>query len=754
MLCLSLRGRTRALALVLLATFALNLPAETLSRHTEIDFFRDIPSRNLKGFASRSDGRLVAGPSLTELSGPDSADILWSLAPGGDASHWLIGTGPEGRIFETTLDAGAAKATTRELIKLEESHVFALARLPDGALLAGTSPRGALCLVRDGQQIARLALPVDSIFDVLLLDDKTALVATGNPARIYRVDLPKFSSGGVTADKVTDPKLLAVRGVTVFGEIRDRNLRRMVRLVDGRIAAGSSPKGNVYVFPAEGGAPIFLQENREAEVTDLLPQPNGDLYASIVYAGTSGEIRLTPPKRDKNSKEEPDLSLPSPPEKFAGRSLLVWFPANGFPEVLTSRSGMAFYRLAKYGDVIVIAGGELGDLIGFDLKARFSLSFSGSISSQLNGLVPLPPAKGKSGETGKFLLLRNNAAGLAVLDFNDGVTREAETRRIDLNSPGLLGALRFNRLRDIADNQLTLELKTSSGSDEVEGWTPWTPLKTADAAWHAEGLRGRYVKLRLRSTAPSPSIEIDKATLFSLPQNHRPVLQDFRMLSPNFSLLVQPDGPPSAISSLGQLMQKDDDRPRRGHLLSSQVVPAPGMQVVLWTVTDSDGDNLTATFSLRRDGDSAWTDIVVNSHDSYAQFDTAHLPDGIYFTRLIATETEPRRTAERLSAIFETDDLTIDHTRPELIDCTAKRAGDNLVIAVHGRDALSLLEGIEVLFNNGVRETLEQPIDGIRDGRTETFMMELPLARVANATSVEVTLYDTAGNGATKRLTW
>ena len=31
---------------------------------------------------------------------------------------------------------------------------------------------------------------------------------------------------------------------------------------------------------------------------------------------------------------------------------------------------------------------------------------------------------------------------------------------------------------------------------------------------------------------------------------------------------------------------------------------------------------------------------------------------------------------------------------------------------------------------------------------------DLPHAKVANATSVEVTLYDTAGNGATKRLTW
>jgi hypothetical protein len=755
MLRLTFRSGPGILTFALFGCLTANLRADALSRRTEIDFFRDVPSRNLKGFATRSDGRLVPGPSLVELPGPASADILWTLAPGADASHWLIGTGPEGRIFEATLEAGMTKVSTRQIAKLDESHVFALARLADGSLLAGTSPAGALCLIRDGKQIARVGLPADSIFDLLVLDDKTALVATGNPGRIYRVDLPKFSAGGVSADKLTDLKLLATRGVTVFGEIRDRNLRRMARLADGRIAAGSSPKGNVYAFPRDGGSPVFLQENRDAEVTDLLAQPNGDLYAAIVFSGTSGESRLTPAKREKESKDSSaDNTPPSPPEKFGGRSSLLWFPANGFPETLTSRAGVAFYRLAKYRDLIVVAGGELGELLGYDLKARFSLTFSGSISSQLNGLVPLAAA-GKAEDSGKFLVLRNNAAGFALLDFNVSTTaREAETRRLDLNSPGLLGALRFNRLRDLADNQLTLELKTSSGSDEVEGWSAWTPLKAGDGAWHADELRGRYFKLRLRTAAPVASFEIDKASLFSLPQNHRPVLQEFRMLSPNFSLIVQPDSPPPAVTSLSQLNQKDEDRPRRNNLLNSQVVPAPGMQVVLWTFTDSDGDNLAATFSLRREGDPTWTDIAVNSRDSYAQFDTAHLPDGIYFTRLIASEVEPRTPAERLTATFETDDLVVDHTRPELLDCTAKRAGDKISISVHGRDALSLLDGIEVVFNNGVRETLDQPVDGIRDGREETFAMEIPLARVANATSVEITLYDAIGNGVTKRLSW
>lgn len=772
----------RQLLLLGLVALAGSAGAEPLSKKTDIDFFRDVPSRNLKGLATRSDGRLVAGPSLAEITAPPPAEILWALEPAAEPGKFLLGTGPEGRVIEVTLDTAAGSYTTREVVKLDDPQVFALKRLPDGAILAGTSPKGALYLIREGKPLARALLPVDSIFDLLLLDANTVLAATGNPGRIYRIDLAKFATVGLIADKITDTKILADRGITLFGEIRDRNVRRIAALPDGRIAAGSAPRGNVYLFPADRGAPsdptakvtpVILQENRDAEVTDLLPQPNGDIYAALVYSSTSGESRITPanttksgssPNRDTRDETPPPLQV----ERFGGRSAVVWFPANGFPETIAARANTAFYRLARHGDLLLMAGGEQGELAGYDIKTRLSVTFAGSISSQLNSLLPLRDAPGK------FLVLRNNAPGLALLDFNASGVREAETRRIDLGSPAQLGALRFNRLRNVSEANLALEMRTSNGSDDVEGWGPWTALQAApDGGWRSDTLRGRHVKLRLRvanaSLAPvaapatssatttlNPSaLELDRATLFLLPQNRRPQLQDFRVLTPGFSVLPAAEPTPSPIVSLSRLMegQKEDDR-RRSNFLSSQVVPSPGTQVVLWTVTDPDGDNLVSTFSLRKEGESNWTDLAVATRDSYTQFDTAHLPDGVYFTRLVATEVAPRPAGERLTQTFETDDLIVDHGAPEVIEATARRNGDALVVSVHGRDRLSLLDGIEAVFNNGIRETLEQPADGVRDGREETFTLEIPLARVSNANSVEVTLYDAAGNGTARRLSW
>ena len=747
--------------------------AEPLSKKFNLDFFRDLPSRNLRGLATRLDGRLVAGPVLTEFKGPVPADLLWCFTPISE-TQWLIGTGPDGGIIEATLDLEHHTVTSRELLKIGEPHLFALRRLSNGDLLAGTSPHGGLVLVRDGKIHARLSLPVDSIFDLLVVpttpsDAEFVLVATGNPARIYRLNPTTFATAGIFPDKVTDAAQLTAKGLTLFGEIRDRNVRRLARFADGRIAVGSSPKGNLYVFPAPAtsdpaapASPLLLQENRDAEVTDLLPQANGDLYATLVFASTAGDARInlapTKPKEKTDTiVTPPPVAFTPPVENFSGRSTLVFIPAQGFPENLVTRSNLAFYQLARTGDTLLIAGGELGELLGYDLKNRIPLTFSGSTSSQLNALAAIP------GAPGRFLLLRNNAPGLAFLDFNANAERSAETRRLDLGTPALLGALRFDHLRNLTHEQLSLEIKTSFGSDEIEGWTDWTPLNAPDAAdpaWRGAALRGRYAKLRLKLPANATALEIEKPTLFILPQNRRPTLQEFRFLTPNFTLVPGSESAPSLTTSISQILNssgKDDDsgaaKRSKAAFLASQIVPSRGSQIALWTLADPDGDNLTATFSIRRENESTWSDLAVSSREPYVIFDTARLLDGIYFSRLVATETAPRASAERLSLTFETDQLLVDHSPPTILEATATRTAAGLKFTIHGRDALALLDGVEIILNNGTHETVEQPADGIRDGREETFFIEIPLARTASATAAEVTLYDAAGNATTRRIT-
>jgi nucleotide-binding universal stress UspA family protein len=210
---------------------------------------------------------------------------------------------------------------------------------------------------------------------------------------------------------------------------------------------------------------------------------------------------------------------------------------------------------------------------------------------------------------------------------------------------------------------------------------------------------------------------------------------------------------PPATTTLSQLLQPAREEARgRANLSGSSVVAVPGARVATWTVLDPDGDAFTATFSLRRDGESEWREIAVGTREPFVRFQTRQLPEGTYETRLSVSETAPRPAVERLSHTFGTDELVVDHSPPEILAAEAARGVDSLVITVRGRDRLSLLEGLDLVFNHGLRESVRQPADGIRDGREETFILELPLERAAGASAVEISLLDAAGNAATGRL--
>jgi hypothetical protein len=66
------------------------------------------------------------------------------------------------------------------------------------------------------------------------------------------------------------------------------------------------------------------------------------------------------------------------------------------------------------------------------------------------------------------------------------------------------------------------------------------------------------------STAPhaeSTAFEIDRATLFGLPQNRRPQLQEFRVLTSGFAIIAPVEQPPPATVSLSQIVQASKEEP-------------------------------------------------------------------------------------------------------------------------------------------------------------------------------------------------
>jgi hypothetical protein len=194
-----------------------------------------------------------------------------------------------------------------------------------------------------------------------------------------------------------------------------------------------------------------------------------------------------------------------------------------------------------------------------------------------------------------------------------------------------------------------------------------------------------------------------------------------------------------------------DDKKRQA-LHSSNLVPQPGAQVVTWTVSDPDGDRLNSTFSVRQSDEDEWIDLAVGPDRGWLQFDRRSLAEGTYFTRLTITEEAPRSPEDRQTVEFATDDLVIDLSPPVLEAVDLSIQATHLTVRVAVTDRLTSLAGIRLSFNNGHAVELGQPADGMLDGKSEQFVMEVDRRLIADATAVEVYATDRSDNTAVRRL--
>ena len=362
------------------------------------------------------------------------------------AGKWLIGTGPGGQIEEVSVSPDGASFTSREVAKLGEAQVYALKSLPDGSILAGTSAsRGPLPGARRkdhraGGPSGGVRLRFRHCWTTASPRWPPRAIRDGSTESTWR------SSRAPGSPRTTaDAKALWFEGHHPL-----RRGRRPEPAPDrpgfptGRIVAGSAPKGNIYCLRAEGGAPYIAEENHDAEVTDLLPDPTGGYYRRHRFLGRrnpSGgdqhpglcpttEITITstsnsanpnpaptphaqPPCESKNPAEI--LNAPIQAERFPGPELAPVVQPGRVSGDLLSRSGVAFYRMGRAGDLLLISGGEQGEMAGYDLAKRLSLTFAGSGSSQVNALEAVP------GHPGRFFAIRNNAPGFSVIDFDASV---------------------------------------------------------------------------------------------------------------------------------------------------------------------------------------------------------------------------------------------------------------------------------------------------------------------------------------------
>ncbi len=246
--------------------------------------------------------------------------VLAPLALGVGTSNWSQTTEAEWKtgqfdnVVATNLGDLKLSRAVKTLLEQDEdvSSVNCLAEGPDGAIYAGTGPKGLLLRVK-GDDASKLAT-IEGATAVLSLrvdNDGGLLIGTGGDAgRVLRLEHPNkegekpvevFKADGVqyvwqivqtpdgTIYAATGPsgKLYEIKADgthKVLLDTDENNLTAMVSNGKDLLYVGSDPNGLIYRINRKTGESFVLYDAAEAEISALVLDAQGNLYASTAEA--------------------------------------------------------------------------------------------------------------------------------------------------------------------------------------------------------------------------------------------------------------------------------------------------------------------------------------------------------------------------------------------------------------------------------------------------------------------------------------
>src|SRR5580700_7884079 len=218
-----------------------------------------------KGVAIRSDGKLMPAPKFEAFADPNLA-YLWELRMDSRGRLFAAG-GSDAKVLR--FDDAGKPATVFES---DELTAQTIAFDSKDNLYVGTSPDGKVYKVTPDGQKSVFFDPKTKYIWALAFDSQGSLfVATGDKGQVFVV----------TPDGRGD----------LFYQSEERHARTLALDPKGNLLIGTEPDGLVLRIEIQrkaageapsAGAPFVIYETNKAEVTSLLEDAKGNLYAASV----------------------------------------------------------------------------------------------------------------------------------------------------------------------------------------------------------------------------------------------------------------------------------------------------------------------------------------------------------------------------------------------------------------------------------------------------------------------------------------
>jgi hypothetical protein len=684
----------------------------------------DFLKGKLGGVSVSNEGVLALAPKEDKIASPTEEFYLSVLLTPDGVTY--LGTGHGGKVYRIGKDGKA------ELyFQAPEMDVTCLLLDRKGALYAGTSPNGKIYKITDKTKGEAFFDPAEKyIWDLELMDSGQLWAAVGETGGIYEVS-PQGE--GRMIFKTSENHILCLR--------KD----------GGDILAGSGGNGVVYRISPVGRASVVFETPYE-EVRSLALDRDGLIYAAASGAPSKSKKEDVPavqPRSDAAvSVTVSSVSVPglpgtsgsdslqalSSPQKESGA--LYRISGDGMAKMLWSSGDEMVYTLVwKADDQKVIFGtGPKGRIYSLDRDEKVSLLLQED-SEQVYQLVPLDS---------KVYVLSNNPCYLGQLLTEQRFSGEYLSSVLDARTLASWGRIAWD---GSADAGTSLQLQTRSGNtfEPNAAWSEWSPpYQKKEEQVLSPKARFLQVRALFKTQTGKVSPVVSRLTVFYLQTNIAPALTRLEFLKPNEVFLKLPE---QEDVILGVEKNLAEQAPKKDDLKVSfpaKKTERKGFQTIVWDASDENGDTLSYTISLRKEGETEWRVIQDGWAETLYAFDTLSYPDGTYSVKIAASDAPSNPTGLDLRSEKVGPPLVIDNSLPVIKSFTAVRNGAAIDISFQAEDAYSSIEEVKWLVRPGEWRVVF-PVDGISDSRSETFKFSAKIPSGAE-NLITVRVKDSYGN--------
>jgi len=739
------------LALALLA------PALVYAEHTHFwrqSDYAEFEKGTPKGVAIRSDGKLVPAPQFESFSDPNLL-YLWALRTDSRGRVYAAG-GSDARVLRFD---DPAKPTT--VFEAPELSAQSIAFDAHDNLYVGTSPDGKVYKVTPDGRKSVFFDPKSKYIWALALDAQgTLFVGTGDKGEIYAV-APDGQG-------------------QLFYQSDERHARSLAFDSKGNLLVGTDPDGLILRIeisrasaakdsqaPPKAGPSFVIYETDKKEVTSLLTDSNGNLYAAAIgekqrpltpgaapalIAPQPAAPALTPQGGAtltlQATNAQPSAAFPLFPSTTGG-SQVVKISSAGSPETMwTSREELVFSMGFSPNGKVILGTGNKGAIIELQGDGVYSI-VAKTVSSQVTSLI--------AGRDGQLLVGTANPGKIFTLGPGQESAGSFESDTFDAKIFSHWGRLTWWGDNGATQGKVSFYVRSGNTSNPEKEWSAWSgPYKSASgesiSCPPARFLQWKAV-FQLGEKRDVP--EVSWLSIAYQPENVAPVIDDIAIQDPGvrvqgFSAL--PGGPatPSAVPL--KMPQRAGAPPFPGinaildTSSKSQKLDVPpqgfedkGYQSVLWSAHDDNDDELLFAVYFRGEGEQTWRLLKDKLTQRFYSWDTTTMPDGAYYLKIVASDLPSNPPSQALRNERISDRFEIQNTPPRVENLRADSSGPAVKITFDAASSGLAITRAQYSVDAG-EWFIIFPASGLSDGPKESYQVELPnLAPGPHTFAVQIT---------------